>query len=105
MSESTRLTRSGLVSRPAAIGRGADRAQKRFFERLPEQSAIARLARTGFYSDPFCSLPCYADAGRCAFRNERTCRTAMGIRSLGSFQGYMLTSAFGASIAASIATL
>ena len=31
-------------------------------------------------------------------------RTARGIRSLGSFQGNMLTSAFGASMAASIAT-
>src|SRR5438132_1079464 len=46
----------------------------------------------------------YAEAGRCARRNERISRTAKGIRSLGSFHGYMLTSAFGASIAASIAT-
>ena len=43
-------------------------------------------------------------AGRCARRKDRICRTASGIRSLGSFQGNMLTSAFGASIAASIAT-
>jgi hypothetical protein len=35
---------------------------------------------------------------------ERICRTASGIRSFGSFHGNMLTSAFGASIAASIAT-
>src|SRR5258705_315488 len=33
------------------------------------------------------------------------CRTANGILSLGSFHGNMLTSAFGASIAASMATL
>src|SRR5262249_58219307 len=42
--------------------------------------------------------------GRCARRNERICRTASGMRSLGSFHGNMLTSAFGASIAASMAT-
>ncbi len=46
----------------------------------------------------------YVDAGRCARRNERTWRTASGMRSFGSFHGNMLTSAFGASIAASIAT-
>src|SRR5439155_11485874 len=46
----------------------------------------------------------YEVAGRCARRNERIWRTAKGIRSLGSFHGYMLTSDFGASIAASIAT-
>ena len=46
----------------------------------------------------------YAAAGRCARRKERICRTASGIRSFGSFHGNMLTSAFGASIAASIAT-
>src|SRR5262249_30651031 len=45
-----------------------------------------------------------AEAGRCARRKERICRTASGIRSFGSFHGNMLTSAFGASIAASIAT-
>src|SRR5688500_5553425 len=43
-------------------------------------------------------------AGRCARRNERIWRTARGTRSLGSFHGNMLTSAFGASIAASMAT-
>src|SRR5262245_64416879 len=43
-------------------------------------------------------------AGRCARRKERIWRTASGIRSFGSFHGNMLTSAFGASIAASIAT-
>ena len=36
---------------------------------------------------------------------DRIWRTARGIRSFGSFHGYMLTSAFGASIAASMATL
>src|SRR5216117_140493 len=46
----------------------------------------------------------YAEAGRCARRKERIWRTARGIRSLGSFHGNMLTSAFGASIAASMAT-
>src|SRR6202035_2867869 len=46
----------------------------------------------------------YADAGRCARRKERIWRTARGIRSLGSFHGNMLTSAFGASIAHSMAT-
>ncbi len=45
-----------------------------------------------------------AAAGRCARRKEWICRTASGIRSFGSFHGNMLTSAFGASIAASIAT-
>ena len=45
-----------------------------------------------------------AAAGRCARRKERICRTASGIRSFGSFHGNMLTSAFGARIAASIAT-
>src|SRR6185436_1806565 len=35
---------------------------------------------------------------------ERIWRTARGIRSFGSFHGNMLTSAFGASIAASMAT-
>src|SRR5439155_1079644 len=44
-----------------------------------------------------------AEAGRCARRKERIWRTASGIRSLGSFHGNMLTSAFGASIAASMA--
>src|SRR5712671_6526528 len=43
-------------------------------------------------------------AGRCALRKEWIWRTARGIRSLGSFQGNMLTSAFGASIALSMAT-
>src|SRR5438132_4621055 len=47
----------------------------------------------------------YEEAGRCALRNEWICRTANGILSFGSFHGNMLTSAFGASIAASIATL
>src|SRR4029078_732664 len=46
----------------------------------------------------------YARTGRVARRNERICRTATGMRSFGSFQGNMLTSAFGASIAHSIAT-
>ena len=46
----------------------------------------------------------YAIAGRCARRNERIWRTASGTRSFGSFQGKMLTSAFGASIALSMAT-
>ena len=46
----------------------------------------------------------YTDAGRCARRNDRICRTASGMRSFGSFHGNMLTSAFGASIADSIAT-
>jgi hypothetical protein len=46
----------------------------------------------------------YAAADRCARRKERICRTASGIRSFGSFHGNMLTSAFGASIAASVAT-
>src|SRR4026207_2249121 len=45
-----------------------------------------------------------ARTGRWARRKERIWRTARGIRSLGSFQGNMLTSAFGASIAASMAT-
>src|SRR4029453_8293210 len=42
---------------------------------------------------------------RWARRNDRIWRTASGMRSFGSFHGNMLTSAFGASIAASIATL
>ena len=42
----------------------------------------------------------HAAAGRCARRKERIWRTARGIRSFGSFHGNMLTSAFGASIAA-----
>ena len=46
----------------------------------------------------------YVDAGRCARKNERIWRTASGMRSFGSFHGNMLTSAFGASMAASIAT-
>src|SRR5262249_705326 len=46
----------------------------------------------------------YPVVGRCARRNERMWRTASGMRSFGSFHGNMLTSAFGASIAASIAT-
>src|SRR5436190_2526678 len=46
----------------------------------------------------------YEETGRCARRNERIWRTARGIRSFGSFHGNMLTSAFGASIAASMAT-
>src|SRR5579871_298053 len=46
----------------------------------------------------------YAAIGRCARRNECTWRSASGIRSFGCFHGNMLTSAFGASIAASIAT-
>src|SRR6202048_4232237 len=53
-------------------------------------------------SDQFAAA--YA-AGRWARRKERICRPASGIRSLGSFQGNMLTSALGASIAASMATL
>ena len=55
---------------------------------------VASLAMTGSY----------APAGRCARRNERIWRTASGTRSFGSFHGNMLTSAFGASIALSIAT-
>ena len=68
-----------------------------------ERNTTLRWQRI-FYSTPFVCCLAYAAAGRCAFRNERTWRTATGIRSLGCFQGYMLTSAFGASIAASIAT-
>src|SRR2546423_11403583 len=47
----------------------------------------------------------YEDAGRCALRKEWIWRTARGILSFGSFHGKMLTSAFGESIAASMATL
>src|SRR5258708_38900999 len=45
----------------------------------------------------FCSecRDSYAGAGRCARRKERICRTASGIRSLGSFHGNILTSALG----------
>src|SRR5207244_5980053 len=50
------------------------------------------------------SAAAHAEPGRCARRKERIWRTARGIRSLGSFHGNMLTSAFGASIAASMAT-
>ena len=46
----------------------------------------------------------YAEAGRCALRKERIWRTARGIRSVGSFHGNILTSDFGASMAASMAT-
>ena len=46
----------------------------------------------------------YAVAGRCARRKECTCRSANGMRSFGCFHGNIVTSAFGASIAASIAT-
>src|SRR6185295_13006432 len=53
----------------------------------------------------FSTRPSYAEVARWALRNDRIWRTASGIRSLGSFHGYMLTSAFGASMAHSIATL
>ena len=53
----------------------------------------------------FASLyPSYATVGRCARRNDRIWRTASGTLSFGSFHGNKLTSAFGASIALSIAT-
>src|SRR4051812_2147026 len=44
-----------------------------------------------------------AFAGRCAFRNERACRNATGILSLGSFHGKIDASDFGASMMHSIA--
>jgi hypothetical protein len=43
-------------------------------------------------------------AGVFARKNVRTCRSASGIRSFGSFHGYKLTCAFGANRADSIAT-
>src|SRR5262249_36006107 len=46
----------------------------------------------------------YAVTGLCSRRKECTCRSASGMRSFGCFHGNMLTSAFGASIAASMAT-
>src|SRR3954466_2829073 len=46
----------------------------------------------------------HAATGRCARKNDRIWRTASGMRSFGSFHGNMLTSAFGASMADSIAT-
>ena len=46
----------------------------------------------------------YTQANRCARRKECIWRTVSGTRSFGSYHGYMLTSAFGASIAASMAT-
>ena len=81
---------------------------------LPEADAIEKLMRyaikrlqTGIEGIPRLGrrpTSVYAEAGRCARRNERIWRTARGIRSLGSFHGNMLTSAFGASIAHSMAT-
>ena len=62
--------------------------------------ALPAVTALGMTSD----VAGYAVAGRCARRNERIWRTASGIRSFGSFHGNMLTSAFGASIAHSIAT-
>jgi hypothetical protein len=65
------------------------------------------IAREAGHAQPLTLHPCYAlyaDAGRCARRKDRIWRTANGIRSLGSFHGNMLASAFGASIAVSMAT-
>jgi hypothetical protein len=64
---------------------------------------IFRGSRRNCVSWHFRKMRAYA-AGRCARRKEWIWRTASGIRSFGSFQGNMLTSALGASIAASIAT-
>src|SRR2546422_7649318 len=68
---------------------------------LPQLNPVQQCSNLQFWN----STDPYAVSGRCAFRNEWIWRTARGIRSLGSFHGYMLTSAFGASIAHSIATL
>src|SRR5437879_10735727 len=64
------------------------------------------IAREAWHAQPLTLHPSarYAEAGRCARRKERIWRTASGIRSFGSFHGNMLTSAFGASIADSMAT-
>src|SRR3989454_9719843 len=65
----------------------------------------ARPKKTAFDSPTLGLKPGdYKAAGRCAFKKERMWRTAKGIRSLGSFHGYMLISALGASIADSMAT-
>src|SRR5439155_6845313 len=53
--------------------------------------------------DRFSALHCQAFAVRCARRNVRTWRTATGILSFVSFQGYMPTSYICASIADSMA--
>src|SRR5262245_63318084 len=79
-------------------------------ERMTEARSAVKKKRTGGRSATkprrgfFRSIRVYEDVGRCARRNERMWRTARGIRSFGSFHGNMLTSAFGASIAASMAT-
>src|ERR1700709_308002 len=65
-----------------------------------EQARLAWRADRG----PLPHLRNRSYLGRCARRNERIWRTASGTRSFGSFHGNMLTSAFGASIAVSIAT-
>src|SRR5579864_3471764 len=71
--------------------------------RLPEESGFVPAREGGIAPRPG-RMDTAVYAGRCALRKEWIWRTARGIRSLGSFQGNMLTSAFGASIALSMAT-
>src|SRR6202521_257626 len=66
-------------------------------------SARQQRGRTGACRPVVWTPPSLAETGQCARRKEPIWRTARGIRSLGSFHGNMLTSAFGASIVASIA--
>ena len=96
--EVARMPRAELRVIPSiwghAAGRGVNPPDNAFID-AGLRDVLARSSDSG---------GSYADAGRCARRNERIWRTARGIRSLGSFHGNMLTSAFGASIAASMAT-
>ena len=86
-----RLAREGEARSAKPSTSPSTRAAASRPNRSKVQSAAAR-----------CSIA--AVAGRLAFRNVLMCRTASGIFSGVSFQGYMLTCELGASIATSIAT-
>jgi hypothetical protein len=71
-----------------------------------DEGILERLPRIAHLGLPRCLEPAIHRRGRrpVAFRNVRMWRTASGIFSGVSFQGYMLTCELGASIATSIAT-
>src|ERR1043166_7084189 len=82
----------------------APRRVPRVFDDVSERVRALRALRLLHPAARQAACDTVALTGRCARRNERIWRTASGTRSFGSFQGKKLTSAFGASIAHSIAT-
>ena len=85
-----------------ALAGGVDQAPVVDIRQLDVDLDDVFICGSGGYQRPQGHIP--PPLYRCAFKNDRTCRTATGTRSFGSFQGNIVTSEFGANITVSIAT-